>query len=68
MFYIPPTYFSHPSSYAGCWANNAVANSSNILTNEYTIQIKRFYEEMAKNESKDIKLIRSHKNLIITNI
>lgn len=69
MFYVSPTSFDYRPSYANSctsWTGNAAVTST--LIDEYNKQIKRLYEDTVEDESKDVKLIRSHKNLIITNI
>lgn len=79
MFYTPLIENSYYPNYTSS-ASNAINTStngfinSNTLTNKYGAQIcglykeqiARLHEEMP--ESKDIKLIRSHKNLTIISI
>ena len=69
MFYTPLTANSYYPNYT-----SSASNAINTLTNEYGAQICRLYKEQIArlheemSESKDIKLIRSHKNLTIISI
>lgn len=72
MFYTPPTAIGYYPNYVSS-ASNAIINSSSAKMDDgaqiyrlYKEQFAGLHEEMSEN--KDIKLIRSHKNLIITSI